>query len=163
MSTTYKIVGADGQQYGPVSADQIRRWIAEGRIESRTPTFTDGAADWTFAGLLPEFANCFATATPPGITPPGQPARTNSYATAGLVCSILAWICCCGFPFNLLGLVFSLVALSQIKRRSGLYEGRGLAVAGLILSVVSLLLTFGAILWSLAFNPPAFQWNFKSF
>ena len=57
MSATYKIVGVDGRQYGPVSADQIRRWIAEGRIESRTPIFTGGTADWTFAGLLPEFAN----------------------------------------------------------------------------------------------------------
>jgi hypothetical protein len=159
----YKIIGADGRQYGPVSAGQIKQWIAEGRVESRTPVFTAGAADWNFIGLLPEFANCFLATTPQVITPSGQPPKTNSYATAGLVCSILAWICCCGFPFNLLGLVFSLTALSQIRRHPEVYEGRGLAIAGLILSIVSLLLTFGAAIWSLAFNPPAFQWNFKSF
>jgi UDP-N-acetylglucosamine acyltransferase len=52
--------------------------------------------------------------------------------------------CCCGFPFNLLGLVFSLIALSQISRHPELYEGRGLAIAGLVLSAVSLLF-FGAV------------------
>ncbi len=163
MSTIYKIIGEDGKEYGPISGGLLRQWIAEGRVESRTPVFVNGAKDWNFVGLLPEFANCFAPTTAPAITPSGQPPKTNSYAMAGLVCSILAWICCCGFPFNLLGLVFSLIGLSQIKRHPELYEGRGLAIAGLILSIASLLLTFGAILWSLAFNPPAFQWNFKSF
>src|ERR1039458_9373888 len=121
----YKIIGADGRQCGPVSAGQIKQWIAEGRVESRTPVFTAGAADWNFIGLLPEFANCFPATISREITPSGQPPKTNSYATAGLVCSILAWICCCGFPFNLLGLVFSLVALSQINRHPELHEGRG--------------------------------------
>jgi hypothetical protein len=163
MSAIYKIIGEDGKEYGPVSGGQLRQWIAEGRVESRTPVFVDGAKDWNFAGLLPEFANCFAPATTPAIITAGQSPKTNSFATAGLVCSILAWICCCGFPFNLLGLVFSLVALSQISRHPGVYEGRGMAIAGLILSIASLLLTFGAVLWSLAFNPSAFQWSFKSF
>jgi len=159
----YKIIGADGRQYGPVSAEQISRWISEGRIESRTPVFTDGAADWTFVGLLPEFAGFFSGGTPSTIASPVQPRRTNSLATAGLVCGILAWICCCGFPFNLLGLVFSLVALSQISRHPEFNEGRGVAIAGLILSVISLMFSLGMVLWSLAFNPQAVQWHFKTF
>src|SRR5258706_327402 len=61
----YKIIGIDGQQYGPVSANQIRQWIAEGRIEHQTPVFVDGAKDWNFTGLLPEFAGLFAGGTPP--------------------------------------------------------------------------------------------------
>ena len=48
--------------------------------------------------------------------------------------------CCAGFPFNLLGLVFSLIGLSQINRHPELYEGRGQAIAGLVLSLSSLLL-----------------------
>jgi Domain of unknown function (DUF4190)/GYF domain 2 len=166
MSATYKIIGTDGRQYGPVAVEQMRQWIAEGRVESRTPVFTDGAKDWTFIGLLPEFANCFPTTTPPPIAPSGRARTTNSFATMGLVCSILAWIlfCCCGgFPFNLLGLIFSLVGLSQINRHPELYEGRGLAIAGLALSGFSLLLGFGMVLWSLAFNPPAIQWHFRTF
>ena len=101
----------------------------------------DGAKEWNFVGLLPEFAGLFRGGAPPAIAPPNRASprdngRTNSFATAGLICGILAWVCCCGFPFNLLGLVFSLIGLSQINRHPELYEGRGLAIAGLVLSIV---------------------------
>ncbi len=122
----YKIIGIDGQQYGPVSANQIRQWIAEGRIEHQTPVFVDGAKDWNFTGLLPEFAGLFAGGTPPPIAPltpgaatAGQLPRTNSFALAGMIFGILSvtlFCCCCGFPFGLLGLIFSLIGLSQIRR-----------------------------------------------
>ena len=155
----YKIIGADGRQYGPVTGEQIRQWIAAGRVESRTAVFTEGAKDWTFIGLLPEFTNCFPT-TPPTIAPTIAPAwqrrGTNAFATAGLVCGIVAWVpfcCCCdGFPFNLMGLVFSLIGLSQISRHPELYEGRGAAITGLVLSVLSLLLFGFLIILSLATN-----------
>jgi hypothetical protein len=153
MIANYKIVGADGRQYGPISAEQIRQWIAEGRVESRTPVFTDGAKDWTFAGLLPEFAPLFAAGAPPTIAPPVHARRTSGFATAGLFCGILAWIffCCCGgFPFNLIGLVLSLIGWSQISRNPGLYNGHGQAIAGLILSVLSILLLLLGLAWSMA-------------
>ncbi len=129
----------------------MRQWITEGRVESRTPVFADGAKDWNFVGLLPEFANCFAP--PPVVLPPGHLRQTNSSATTGLICGILAWVmfcCCAGFPFNLLGLVFSLIGLSQINRHPELYEGRGQAIAGLVLSLSSLLLILFCFMWSLA-------------
>ena len=70
--------------------------------------------------------------------------RIQLVCNTGLVCGILAWVlfcCCCdGFPFNLLGLIFSLIGLSQINRHPELYEGRGAAIAGLVLSIFSLLL-----------------------
>jgi hypothetical protein len=153
MSATYKIIGEDGKEYGPVAAGQLRQWIAEGRVESRTPVFVGGAKDWNFVGLLPEFAGLFHGGTPTTIAPPIQTRRANSSATTGLVCGILSWalFCCCGgFPLNLLGLVFSLLGLSQINRHPDLYEGRGQAIAGLILSISSLLLTLFFLTWSLA-------------
>jgi hypothetical protein len=147
----YKIIGTDGREYGPISAGQLRQWIAEGRVESRTPVFVDGAKEWNFVGLLPEFANGFAP--PPVVLSTGHLRQTNSSATTGLICGILAWMlfCCCGgFPFNLLGLVFSLVALAQINRHPELYEGRGQAIAGLVLSLASLLLILFSLMWSVA-------------
>ena len=78
-----------------------------------------------------------ATATAPpypgqepyGQQPYGQPAKTNTMAILGLVFA---------FVFSPLGIVFSALGLSQIKqRREG---GRGLALAGLILSIVFVLL-----------------------
>jgi hypothetical protein len=145
----YKIIGQDGKEYGPITAEQLRQWIAENRVERQTPVFTDGAKDWTFIGLLPEFATHFAGGTPPTITPlwpgastAGQMSKTNSFATAGLILGILSvtFVCCCGgFPFNVLGLIFSIIALVQISERPGSHAGRSLAIAGLILSTASLL------------------------
>jgi Domain of unknown function (DUF4190)/GYF domain 2 len=144
----YKIIGQDGKEYGPVTAEQLRQWIRENRVERQTPVFTAGARDWTFVGLLPEFAAHFTGGTPPTIAPQsgtstaGQMPRTNSFATAGLVFGILSvtLICCCGgFPCNILGLIFSIIALVQISEHPELYEGRGLAIGGLILSAASFL------------------------
>jgi peptidyl-prolyl cis-trans isomerase B (cyclophilin B) len=56
-------------------------------------------------------------------------AGTNGMAIASLVCAFLC---------SPLGLVFGLVAKSQIKSRGG--GGDGLATAGIILSVVFLIL-----------------------
>ena len=169
MNAIYKIIGEDGKEYGPATAEQIRQWVAEGRVEHRTPIFEDGAKDWNFVGLLPEFANLFAApVTPPNIAPPpprgpaanGHVAKTNSYAQAGMIFGILSVICCCcGFPFGILGLVFSLIGLSQINANPELYEGRAMAVAGLILSIASLLLSAGSMVFNLATNPPHVMWN----
>lgn len=138
----YKIIGADGKTYGPVTAEQIHAWMADGRVEKRTPVFVDGAADWTFVGLLPEFGGKISE-TPPviGALNPGN-RRTNGFAVAGFTLGIFSLICCCGCPFNILGLIFSLVALQQINAQP-LQEGRGLAIAGLVCSAISLLLALG--------------------
>jgi hypothetical protein len=172
MSAVYKIIGEDGKEYGPATREQIRQWIVEGRVESRTPIFVDGAKDWSFVGLLPEFASCFAApATPPAITPPprtsaaaGRLAKTNSYAQAGMICGILSvTCCCCGFPFGVLGLVFSLIGLSQINANPQLYEGRGMAIAGLVLSILSLLLGAGSMLTNLVMSQPQVMWHVGHF
>jgi hypothetical protein len=151
----YKIIGADGGTYGPATVEQLRQWIAEGRANAQTQTLTEGATGWKALGALPEFAGHFAPLIPPvigplrpGISMVGLVPRTNSFATAGLIFGILSLtcLCCCGgFPFNILGLVFSIIALAQISERSGLYTGRGLAIAGLILSAIGLLFLMFAI------------------
>jgi hypothetical protein len=64
----YKILGSDGNEYGPVSAEQVKKWIAENRVEKKTPVIPEGGADWVFLGSLPEFAADFAL--PPSVPPP---------------------------------------------------------------------------------------------
>jgi hypothetical protein len=159
----YRIIGADGKTYGPVGLEQIRQWLAQGRADSRTPVFVDGTAEWTFLGLLPELAGDFA-GTPPLIGPlkPGAaPVRgTNSFATAGLVCGLLSWTCCCCVPFNLLGLVFSILALAQLSSQPEPQAGRTSAIVGLVLSAANLLFSFGFGLLQLALNPATLNWQF---
>ena len=53
----YKIIGADQKQYGPVSADEVRQWIAEGRANGQTLIQAEGQADWRPLSSFPEFAN----------------------------------------------------------------------------------------------------------
>ena len=60
----YKILGGDGKEYGPISADNLRQWINEGRANAQTQVQPEGGA-WIALGQLPEF---IAILNPP---PPG--------------------------------------------------------------------------------------------
>ena len=156
----YRIIGNDGKTYGPAGAEKIREWIAQGRVESRTLIYLDGAAVWTFAGLLPEFAAFFnpvpSAQVPPTIAAPnhGVLKKNNPFAMWSLVCGCLAWVlcCCCCVPFNLLGIVFGIIALVQISENRETQEGHSLAITGLILSGLNLLWSIGITLIQLATN-----------
>lgn len=163
----YKIIGVDGKEYGPITAEVLRQWIAQGRANVQTRTLWENGTDWQPLGTLPEFANIFATATTPASLPltAGIVRKTNGFATAGMVFGILSlMLCCCyGLPLNILGIIFSCIALSQINRHPEIYEGRGLAITGLVLSIASILF-YGAILvWALATNNLNGHWNFNQF
>ena len=43
-------------EYGPVSAEQIRLWIAEHRVDSETKLQTEGGGEWKRVGDVPELA-----------------------------------------------------------------------------------------------------------
>ena len=66
---------------------------------------------------------------------PNAPQRTNGMAIAGFVCSFLCW------P---LGLIFSILGMSQTSKDPS-QGGRGLAIAGLVISIVSAVITI--VLW----------------
>ena len=51
----YKIIGADQKEYGPISADQIRQWISEGRVNRETMACAEGSSDWKPLEQFPEF------------------------------------------------------------------------------------------------------------
>jgi len=61
----YRIIGADGKEYGPVTADQLRQWITEGRTNAQTQVQSEGSTEWKPLGTLPEFAGVFAATQPP--------------------------------------------------------------------------------------------------
>jgi hypothetical protein len=84
----YTIVGGDGQRYGPVDADQLRQWIAQGRANGQTLTSQDGG-DWKPLSTFPEFADLTGgapgVAAPPGSSPLPAPDASHgapSVATA---------------------------------------------------------------------------------
>ena len=155
----YQIIGSDGRTCGPVTAEQLREWIAEGRADAQTQVWTEGASQWRPLAEYAEFAPLLAM-RPPSLAAPGtacSAARppSPSLATASLVMGLLSLtcgLCCCyGLPFNLLGIVFALVALAQMRHQPWPRAGRGQAIAGLVLSLLSLALAaFWGVLFCLA-------------
>ncbi|MBE0542628.1 MAG: DUF4190 domain-containing protein [Verrucomicrobia bacterium] len=136
----YKIIGADGREYGPVSAEQLREWLKQGRVNAQTQIQPEGAAEWLTLGALPEFAAAPATAmeTPP-LTPTGTARpKTSGMAIASLVLGILGLVSCGATA--LVGLVLGIVAMVKIKNSEGRLSGNGLAIAGTVVSGVFLLL-----------------------
>ena len=77
MSDTpsYKIIGADRREYGPVSAEDIRNWIAEGRADGKTSIKREGETDWKPLATFPEFAASVSVAPqlPPKLNAPVEP------------------------------------------------------------------------------------------
>ena len=71
----YQVLGGDGREYGPVYDDQIRQWIAEGRLESKSPVKPPDAKDWVFLETLPEFAEALQAFETPEPPPPGAPGK----------------------------------------------------------------------------------------
>ena len=55
----YRIIGADGREYGPVAIDQLRQWVAEGRAKAQTRVMITGTDVWTTLAELPEFQGAF--------------------------------------------------------------------------------------------------------
>lgn len=78
----FTIIGGDGREYGPATAEQIRSWIAAGRANLETKAKTIGSDEWRRLGDFAEFAS----GSPPPMPapapaanyapPPGLPATT---------------------------------------------------------------------------------------
>jgi hypothetical protein len=157
----YRIIGADGREYGPATADQVRDWITEGRVNAQTRVLAEGAAQWKPLTEHLEFAPMLARTTSP-LPAPGpisvaSTPRNNQMAVMGMVMGILSitcGMCCHGLPFNVLGIIFSLVALAQIKNDPQTQQGRPLAIAGLVLSILSLVLAALMLILGFALSTP---------
>ena len=143
----FKLLGADQKEYGPVSPDQVREWIAQGRANAQTKLQAAGSADWKPLAEFPEFAGALRQAASSGSPSPlpsagiptaVAPPRTSGLAVTSLVLGILGLLSC-GLT-ALVGLVLGFVALSRIKHSNGQLGGQGLAMAGTIVSAACLLL-----------------------
>ena len=122
----YKIIGADQKQYGPVSADEMGKWIAEGRVNAQTLIQAEGQTDWRTLSTYPEFAGI----TPP--TPSGAPLSAGAPYSGlpqekipnYLVQSILVTLCCC-LPFGVVAIIYA--AQVNTKQQAGDIAGATLA------------------------------------
>lgn len=89
----YKIIGGDGREYGPVSLEQLKQWIAEGRANAQTRVCEEGSTEWKPLAEFPELAVALPLAPPPSapsaaaVVPPAE--RVRGPAIFLLVLAIL--------------------------------------------------------------------------
>ena len=139
----YKIIGADQKEYGPVTAEQLRQWVVEGRVNAQTLVQGEGQTSWQPLSSYPELA----TAVPPGglpaapITPVVMPAggadaaqMVNGPATGLLIVGIISVLASVvGIISNLTGIGRSNQPMPpELERWVELMSGPMASVAGII-------------------------------
>src|SRR5882672_11275448 len=83
----YKVIGADGREYGPVSAEQVRQWIADGRANAQTLIQGEDSTEWKPLANFPELV---PSAVPPRVPLPTtqKPPGADKKIAAG-ICGII--------------------------------------------------------------------------
>jgi hypothetical protein len=137
----------------------MRQWAAEGRVNAETQVLAEGASEWRPLGTYPELTHLSTTPQgAPSVFPGSVPARrAHPMATPALVMGILSlllWCCCHGVPFNILGIIFAVIALSAIRKQPEVYDGRGMAIAGLVMSILSLVFLAFMLIFGVASSLP---------
>ncbi len=83
---TYTIIGGDQKPYSSVTADDIRRWIADGRLNAQSLAREENDTEWRPLSAFPEFADVFAASSaPPPLTVPVAGASEGQDAALQLV------------------------------------------------------------------------------
>jgi len=75
----YYIVGSDNQTHGPINADTLNQWIAQGRANGQTMTRLDDSQEWKPLATFSEFAPALAHA------PSSSSAASQSDSTGGVI------------------------------------------------------------------------------
>lgn len=141
----YKILGADQKEYGPISADNVRQWIAEGRLSGQTLTQAEGTTGWKPLSEFPEFGPALAAkGVTPGVQPPVVPGSPglrsnpkNGLAVTSLVLGVVS-LAGCSFITGIPAIITGHMASNRARRKPHEFGGSGLAIAGLVMGYVSL-------------------------
>lgn len=141
----YKVIGADGKQYGPISLDQLKQWIGQGRVSAQTRVQPAGEADWKAASELEELRGIFAdmrgTAPAPGpISAPPPAGQQTGLAITSLVLGILS-IICLGLLTGIPAVICGHIAHNRARREPAQYGGAGLAIAGFVMGYAGIVLS----------------------
>lgn len=160
----YKIIGSDGKEYGPVSADDLRRWIADGRVNGQSLAKSEGDAEFRPLSTFPEFAGALAGGTGgaiPTITPSGfQPAGVREPALQAVKGPAIALMIIAGLGAAYYGLsgIFTLITggamfhqelppniSPQVRELIQGMQGPMIGVGNLVIAALNGLVFFGAL------------------
>src|SRR5213592_3328127 len=158
---TYKIIGADGKEYGPVALSELQKWVGEGRITGATQVSRSDQQGWSTAASFPELAVRDSTGPAPvAVSSAADPALEKQLKGGG---SWFYWIAG-------LSLVNSVLALSGSGTRFILGLGimrifdelaqRMASGAGLAVAVVLDLLAAAVLVFFGVFANKRHTWSF---
>ncbi|HWD18383.1 MAG TPA: DUF4190 domain-containing protein [Verrucomicrobiae bacterium] len=139
----YKIIGADHKEYGPISAEQLRQWISEGRANAATRVQAEGSNVWKALAEYPEFGLSIPPTPPPLSLPVSPASATNQLALWAMITGLFSLLCCS--VLGPLPIILGFIALSQIKAAPG-QGGTGFAITGIVTGVVAIVIAVLSII-----------------
>jgi len=126
------------KKYGPVSSEQLRQWVAEGRLRPEDYVWCEGMTDWAPYNTIAEL-NYAAVQQPTYVQAPVQ--QGNGMAVAGMVLGIISIVTVCLWPISVICAIVGLCLSAAGKSRSNTTNtGSGMAVTGIVLSCIALAL-----------------------
>ena len=93
MNLSYMVRGADAKEYGPVTLEQLKLWVQEGRVSAGQELKRSDMGHWAAASNFSELQTAFPTATPapaPGAPPPAA-IPPETIAAVGSLKSGASW------------------------------------------------------------------------
>lgn len=139
-----------GQQYGPVSEEDLKSWIAQGRVSPTDFVWSEGMPNWVAAGT--------AFAQSAGAIPPIQAGKQIVYVAplppppgtyAAFFCGLFSvFFPCVGIVLGIIALVNAKKAKTALAANPSQYApgSGGLATAGQILGIVGIALSMLSVL-----------------
>jgi len=156
----YKIVGADGKEYGPVPLEQLQKWIREGRVNAQTRVQAAGTIEWKALADIPELRASLPSGPVPGApAPAGYPAsptadQSQGMAVTSLVLGILSVVGCLLFT-GIPAVICGHIARNRAQASPVRYGGAGLALGGLITGYIGIAMSVFSLLLLPAMFVPA--------
>ena len=80
-SPTFKIVGGDGKEYGPIDLVTLQQWMREGRVAGQTQVWDSRTGNWQPAAQIAELAAALGTPSP---APPVAPTVPSAATPPGV-------------------------------------------------------------------------------
>jgi hypothetical protein len=91
----YTVIGGDQKQYGAVTAEQLRKWILDGRVNPQSQVKAEGDEEFRPLSTFPEFADLLGGGTAgstPAAAPPSFPSGGREAALQAVKAPAIALI-----------------------------------------------------------------------
>ena len=167
----------DGEQHGPVEAEDIRNRLKSGELSNETLVWREGMAQWSPLGEVLELrepvpaadgaeASSAVVSANPNPTLGGQaaqpmtqpapqlvaPVQQNTMALVSMILGIVSIVMCMGALTGIPAIICGHIARKQFRESPTPQTGEGMATAGLLMGYILTILTIlGAIAYGVFF------------